>query len=429
MFPDETSLDKGLDIARALFEKIGSATFDGTGYTRAAYGDGEQLAHDAVKQAAIDLGLHIETDAALNLWMSLEGKQRGAKPLLIGSHLDAVPCGGNYDGLAGVLAGLATLAAFRESGLKPNRDLTLLAIRAEESAWFGAQHIGSRSILGGVNQTVLDEAKRVDSGRTLRQHMIEAGVDLSKIEAGIPLLDPNQLGGYIELHIEQGPFLLDRNLPIGIVTGIRGNRRCRRIVCSGEYGHSGTVSRTQRRDAVFAVSELVTHLDEFWRRIEEDERKDMVLTFGRFSTDPQAHAVTTVPGKVEFSFDVRSHSQDVLQRTEAALRDKISEIERRRNVSFDLDPLTGDHPAAMDPGFQDILARGCRELSIPATEMASGAGHDAGDFAGAGVPAAMVFIRSENGSHNPDEHMEFEDFAIATRLLTWFAGEMSEARL
>lgn len=427
MLPGQSSIDAGLVVARRLFDAIGTKTFDGVGFTRAAYGEGEQCAHDMIAASARDLGLAIRIDEALNMTMTLQGEDPALAPLIIGSHADAVPQGGNFDGLAGILAGLACLAAFRDAGNRPRRTVELMAIRAEESAWFGAQHVGSRALLGTLDQRILDDAKRVDTGRSLADHMKEAGADIQRIRAGGALRDPRAIHGYVELHIEQGPLLVASSLPIGIVTGIRGNRRCRKIVCKGEYAHSGTAPRKLRHDAVFAVSELVTRMDELWRVIEDDEGGDLVLTFGRFMTDPAAHAVTTVPGEVEFCFDARSHSTDTLARVEHALVAAMNEIAVRRGVTFSCDPFTGDAPAAMDRGFQELLRRGCEELSIPAMPIASGAGHDAGDFAAAGVPSAMIFVRNDKGSHNPAEAMEFHDFAQGVRLLTWFVANEYKA--
>lgn len=422
----DNSLEEGLALAGQLFEVIGKRTFDGVGFTRAAYGESEQAAHDIVASSARDLDLAVDVDAALNLSMTMKGTDPGLQPLVIGSHLDAVPQGGNFDGLAGVLAGLSCLATFRAAGKRPQRDVTLIAIRAEESAWFGAQHIGSRALLGTLNARVLDEARRVDTGVTLGEHMKQAGADVARLRTGAPLRNPQALRGYLELHIEQGPILVSRDLPVGIVTGIRGNRRCRKTICSGEYAHSGTAPRALRHDAVFAVSELVTRVDELWRVIEEEEGGDLVATFGRFATNPAAHAVTTVPGEVEFSFDARSHSQQTLARVEDALLRAMAEIGERRGVNFAHDSFTGDAPAMMDKGFQELLLRGCERLSIPAMQIASGAGHDAGDFSAAGVPSAMIFVRNDKGSHNPEEAMEFSDFALGTRLMTWFVDNLQE---
>ncbi|MER2533838.1 MAG: hydantoinase/carbamoylase family amidase [Rhizobiaceae bacterium] len=424
--PHDQAVEAALSLARALFDTIGSRTFDGVGFTRAAYGEGEQIAHDIVAGAARELDLAVEVDAVLNLSMTLRGEDPGLKPLVIGSHLDAVPQGGNFDGLAGVLAGLACLAAYRAADLRPPRDIVLMAIRAEESAWFGAQHIGSRALLGTLDARVLHESRRVDTGLTLFEHMKQAGADMQRIGTAAPLIDPRALRGYIELHIEQGPLLVSRDLPVGVVTGIRGNRRCRRLSCLGRYAHSGTEPRALRHDAVFSVSELVTRIDALWRMIEEEEGGDLVATFGRFTTNPAAHAVTTVPGEVEFSFDARSHSSRTLARVEAALNDAMAEIAARRGVTFSHDAFTGDDPAPMDPAFRELLLEGCRKLSIPATPLPSGAGHDAGDFSAAGVPSAMIFVRNDKGSHNPEEAMEFGDFALGARLMLWFVANLED---
>ncbi|MBM7046566.1 hydantoinase/carbamoylase family amidase [Rhizobium lusitanum] len=422
----EIGIEAGLAFAEPLFDVIGERSFDGIGFTRAAYGPGEQMAHNVVAQAGRDLGLRVELDAALNLSMTLAGKDGNKPPLMIGSHLDAVPQGGNFDGLAGVLAGLATVAAIHKSGRTLQRDLVVLAIRAEESAWFGAQHIGSRALLGTLPTSVLQTARRVDTGRRLAEHMHEAGVDIDRLKLGLPLKDPSSIGGYIELHIEQGPILVDQGLSIGVVQAIRGNRRCRHAVCRGTYGHSGTVPRIARHDAVFAVAELVSSMDESWRMIEEEEKGDLVLTFGQFFTDPGSHSVTTVPGQVTFSFDARSHSAITLQRVERELIETADRIAARRGVTFEFAPLTGDEPVAMDTQFHETLLRGAEHLGLSAISLMSGAGHDAGDFASAGVPSAMIFVRNDKGSHNPEEAMEMSDLAEAVRLLTWFVNHIDE---
>jgi beta-ureidopropionase / N-carbamoyl-L-amino-acid hydrolase len=424
MLPNESAIQAGLTLARQLFDTIGRRTFDGVGFTRAAFGEGEQIAHDIVEAAAYELDLAIDIDAALNLSMTLRGTDPEGPPLILGSHLDAVPQGGNFDGLAGVLAGLACVAAFRDSGIRPRQDVTVMAIRAEESAWFGAQHIGSRSLFGTLDAKILDEARRIDTGRSLADHMKHAGADVARLRSGRALRDPRSVRGYLELHIEQGPLLVSSNLPVGIVSGIRGNRRCRKMTCRGEYGHSGTVPRALRHDAVFAVSELVTRMDDLWRQIEDEEGGDLVVTFGKFTTDRAAHAVTTVPGDVEFCFDARSHATAVLERVEQALKATMAEIAAHRGVTFHHDAFTSDLPATMSAEFQQRLASGCEMLGIPLLRLASGAGHDAGDFAGAGVPSAMIFVRNDGGSHNPNEAMALDDFAEGVRLMTWFVADL-----
>jgi beta-ureidopropionase / N-carbamoyl-L-amino-acid hydrolase len=272
--------------------------------------------------------------------------------------------------------------------------IKLIALRAEESAWFGAQHIGSRAIFGNLSLRTLTTARRVDSDRTLEDHMREAGVDIARLLEGTPLLDSTRMRGFLELHIEQGPILVDANIPLGVVTSIRGNRRCRLGVCQGNYDHSGTVPRSLRSDAVFAVSDLVMRMDAMWHEIEAVEGRDLVMTFGQLWTDPKAHSVTTVPGLVNFSFDCRSNSIEILGRVEEALKREASTVAAARNVRFQFQEFSGDGPIGMDEQYQQRLPRGANELGIGAISIASGAGHDAGDFAAAGVPTAMLFVRN-----------------------------------
>ena len=404
--------------AERLFDDIRARTSDRVGVTRAAYGEGEQIAYDILAAEAEAMGLAVSTDAAANLYMTLPGRDHPGRSVVVGSHLDSVPQGGNYDGLAGILAGLVCAGAMRRAGVTPPSDVTVMGIRGEENAWFGAQHVGSRAALGLLCPGLLDEARRFDTGRTLAEHMKDAGAEPDVLRAGTAHLVRERLGCYLELHIEQGPVLDDGGIGVGIVTGLRGNVRCSDIKCLGAYGHSGAVPRRLRRDAVMASAELVSEMDRLWRRI-EDDGGDLVLTFGQFSTDADAHALTKIPGEVRLSFDCRSHSADTLAVVEEELRSQAREIGKRRDVRFRFGPMTRGGPALMDPGLRKRLAEGCDALGIHALELASGPGHDAGDFAEAGVPSAMIFVRNVNGSHNPDEAMPIEAFRDGTRLLLW----------
>src|SRR5262249_16666384 len=189
-------------------------------------------AHDWVRAEAERLGLACEPDAALTLYMTLPGRDRRA--VIMGSHLDSVAQGGNYDGAAGVLAGLAVLAGLRQAGATPAHDLTVMAIRAEEAFWFDWSYIGSVAAFGRLPAGAL-EVCRSDAGRPLAAHMEAAGADLAALRAGRAHLRPERLRAYFELHIEQGPVLEAAGLPVGIVTGIRGCNRFRRARCLGRY--------------------------------------------------------------------------------------------------------------------------------------------------------------------------------------------------
>ena len=293
-----------------------------------------------------------------------------------------------------------------------------MGIRGEENCWFSAQHIGSRAALGRFAAETLDTAVRADTGRSLALHMADAGADVDAVRRGAAYLQSERLAGFIELHIEQGPVLEAAGIPVGIVSAIRGNIRCPDVSCIGAYDHAGAVPRHLRRDAVMATAELITAMERLWQRIEDDDG-DLVMTFGQLGTDPEAHSLTTIPGLVQFTFDARSHTADTLDRVGAELRRLAKKIGRRRNVEFAFQPFTGAPPAYMDSGLRRRLGEGAEALGIAALELASGPGHDAADFAGAGIPSAMIFVRNRHGSHNPREEMPMDAFADGTRLLLW----------
>jgi len=414
----KSALAPAIVRAAALFEEIGTRTRRGEGICRPSYGDGEQAAADVLAAAARAMGLEVASDFAGNLYMTCAGADRGTGRYVLGSHLDSVPNGGNFDGLAGVVAGLVAIAALRYANVQLPRDVTVMGIRAEENAWFGAQHIGSRLALGIFEPDLLDSARRIDTGRTLGEHIAEAGFDIGAIRRKQRFLVPDQIAAFIELHIEQGPLLESRGVPLGIVTAIRGNVRCADIRCVGRYDHSGTVPRELRRDAVLAAAELATEMDRLWQEWIGDGH-DLVLTFGKFGTDPSAHSITTIPGEVRFSFDARSHSCDTLSTIKSELLRRAGDIGRRRGVEFRFGRFSASEPAPMNAHLRARLASGAAELGLEFLEMPSGAGHDAADFALAGVPAAMVFVRNANGSHNPAEDMRIEDFALGVELLLW----------
>ena len=254
--------------------------------------------------------------------------------------------------------------------------------------------------------------------------MREEGFDPDAVARGEHLLGPENTAAFLEVHIEQGPSLDSEGLPIGIVTGIPGSRRLRAARVLGEYNHSGATARRYRRDAAVALAELVHRLDEEWCRLEALGHA-MVCTFCTMATTEEA-GFTKIAGEARFQLDIRSvepASRDLLF---AAMGRIIAEIEVRRGVRFDLGPETGSLSAPMDQGVRSCIEGAAKALGIPYRHMASGAGHDAAAFAEAGVPAAMLFVRNQNGSHNPKEAMRMEDFAAACAVVTRWAAEMGQ---
>ena len=408
-FPYGVSMNNADDraLAEELFAALHEASFDGVGITRESYGERESVALDIIESKAREFGLRTERDAGANLVVTLEGTEPNLPFLACGSHLDSVPQGGNFDGAAGVIAGLAILARLKHENFAPRRTIKLYGLRGEESARFGKAYMGSLALLGKLSRE--DLTAKEHGGKTLAECMLEVGVEIDRVERGEPLLDLKSVAAWIELHIEQGPVLAAREIPVGIVTGIRGNLRHRAIECIGAPGHSGAVPRWLRRDAIFATAELITHLDRHWRALLERGR-DIVVTAGMFGTDPEEHSIARIPGKVCFSFEVRSESRETLEAFYDLFCSECNLIREERDVEFKLDRRLESAPAMMDAVWIARLKRAAAALGLPAEEVPSGAGHDAAVFANAGVPSAMVFVRNEHGSHNPREAMEMDDF-------------------
>ena len=297
-------------LAAHLFEVLAENTRDTVGFTRPSYGAGEQFAYDLMAKTAREAGLAVDSDVGGNMYLTLEGRDRGKGTFLIGSHVDSVPQGGNFDGAAGVIAGIASLTAWKRAGFRPSGDVAVIVIRAEESTWFSHSYIGSKSALGVLPRSALD-IPRADTGRTLTQHMADLGFHPEAVARGETRWTRKNLLGYVELHIEQGPVLTHRDIPVALVTGIRGSFRYRDARIVGEYGHSGAVPRAYRHDAVVAAADFVSQLDREWGRLEA-EGHDLTVTVGKLFTDPQQHAFSKIAGEVGICIDVRSHSTQTL---------------------------------------------------------------------------------------------------------------------
>lgn len=400
--------------ATALFDHVRELSFDGVGVSRESYGASETATLDYLTDWATEHGLVVETDAAANRLFTLPGSSDAA-PVVVGSHVDSVPQGGNFDGLAGVISGLLCLKRLKDDGVKLAHPLMVAGMRGEESAWFGKAYMGSSAILGKLTADDLALVNK-RNGKSMGDAMAAAGVDVSLLAAGTPMPWVSKVHAYLELHIEQGPIMVARKWPTAIVSGIRGNLRHNSIACIGEPGHSGAVPRWLRKDAVFAVADLLMRLDEHWRVLLE-RGNDLVVTSGIMGTDPAEHAVSRIPGQVNFSFEVRSESTDTLEAFYKVMRDECDAVARQRGVRFEFDRRIASAPAVMDTGIVKTLLDTAGELSLPVEKVASGAGHDAALFANAGIPSGMIFIRNEHGSHNPQEAMDLDDFMAGTNLL------------
>ena len=445
------------DWVTALFDQLRADGLDDPGVTRDPYGEGEQRGYRSVAEAAQRIGLTIGHDDAANLYMTwpgagpsvpdgtgyglgdeprddpANGNRHGpadgpangdaARTIMIGSHIDSVPHGGNYDGAAGVLAGLTAIAALKALGVAPVPAITVMGIRAEESVWFEVSYIGSRGALGTLPDGAL-QVRRRDTSRTLADHIDACGGRSDALGPDKKAhIDPRRLAAFLELHIEQAPSLVEAELPVGICTGIPGNFRYPNAIIHGQHDHVG-LPRRFRRDAAIAGAEFAMALDALWEQ-HDAAGIPMACTLGRFGTDPSAHGLTIVPGLFQFSLDVRAYDEEVLRTLEHRIAAIVTEIEQRRGVRFELGERKQAAVGVMSPAIRSKLWDSTRALGIGAIDLGSPASHDAAAFAAAGVPTGMIFVRNRNGSHNPHEAMEIDDFLAGAAVLThWLAEQV-----
>ena len=251
--------------------------------------------------------------------------------------------------------------------------------------------------------------------------MADCGADPAAVASGAHELSAAALDCFLEVHIEQAPALVESKLPVAVCTGIPGNFRYPQARINGRHDHVGTPLRF-RRDAAMAGAEIAMAVDVAWRK-REAAGIPMAATFGRFHTDASMHGLTIVPGAFSFSLDVRAYDEAILAAFEAEFLAMVRDVGARRHVEIDLGPRAEAPVGHVDPAIRARLHGHAKQLNVPVMDLGSPASHDAAAFCAAGVPTAMLFVRNENGSHNPLEHMEIADFLDACSILACLVAE------
>jgi allantoate deiminase len=358
-----------------------------------------------------EAGLHTRRDPLGNL---IGRRPGGAKPaLVLGSHLDTVRDAGRYDGPLGVLVALA--CAERLRGRQLPFALEVAAFADEEGVRYGTGYLGSAVPAGRFDASWLE---RVDGdGTTLAEAVRGWGGHPEAIAGG--RRRPEELLGYAEVHIEQGPVLDDRGLPVGVVTAIAGQTRVR-VTFTGSAGHAGTTPMEGRRDALAAAAEWIGAVE-----AEGLGREGLVATVGEIAAEPGAPNV--IPGRVTASLDVR-HADDVArEEAVAALRERARRIGAARGVAVAWDEIQSTPAVPCSPELTEELAAAAADTGHAAPRLASGAGHDAA-MMGAVTPVAMLFVRCAGGvSHHPDESVRAEDLEVAIDVTTRFVERLASA--
>jgi len=350
-------------------------------------------------------GLAVEIDTVENVVGRYKSPAPSAKTVIVGSHYDTVRNAGKYDGRLGILIGLAVAEHILRNGITLPFNLEVIAFAEEEGVRFPASYIGSRAVAGRFEERLLES--RDAKGITLAQALLENGADPKAIPALARRAEA--LAGYLEIHIEQGPVLLEANLPVGVVTAIAGGSRYL-VTIDGEAGHAGTVPMSSRRDAVTAAAEMTLFVES------RCNRPGLVGTVGRFSVP--GGATNIIPGRCEISLDIRSGDDAVRL---AAVVDILAEIQRiaqRRSVKATTTQALETPAVPCSPRLQEAFAASIARAGLPVRRLPSGAGHDAVMFDGL-TDIGMLFVRSGNGgvSHSPRETVSADDADIAARIL------------
>lgn len=440
-------LDPDQALAREIFDQLAEATRLAAG-ERASYSDGEQAAQDILRRAGEFLDLEVHSDAALNLYLTYPGADRELPAVIVGGHLDTPPTAESAQGAAGkgdngsvaalvapddprlnmpggavgLVVGLAVFAGFRRLDYRPPCDITLLALRGGEAAWFQRPSAGVLAAFGELPAKSL-AARRLDSGRSLADHMAAAGCNLEAIRAGEAYLRSDSLRAYIQVALDPGSSLLRADCPVGLADAVRGGIRYRDARCSGEQGPVGALPREDRRDAVMATASLIHHLDKVWRHFEAGHQ-DLAIAVPRLNVEGAPQSPELLPGQIGFALDIRSKDEQVLHLVARRIAQEAARLEAVYGVHFDLGPSVFREAAALDPGILDDLRRLAEELAIPVLPMTAVGGQDAVIFANFGVPSALLFVRNRAAGPQPREAMASIDFAKAARLLSAYLFTM-----
>jgi allantoate deiminase len=378
------------------------------GVTRLALSKEDQKAQALVTSWMEQAGMHVRVDAAGNLIGRIEGSLPGARPVLMGSHIDSVVNGGKYDGTIGVIGGVEVVQHFTEEGIQPFHPIEVIAFCEEEGSRFQSGLFGSQALIGTIQPGDLElKDKR---GMTRREALIGCGLDPDDIFHQVKRRS-GEIEVYLEMHIEQGPVLDKKGVPIGIVTAIAGPTWTE-IEIEGKAGHAGTVPMGMRHDALLGASEMVVALEEICLGY---TGAPIVGTVGRMDVLPGGSNI--VPGRVVMSVDVRDVSRDRRAAALEKLRIRAQGIAAQRGLRVQFSERLSVDPVSCDEGVVAVMREESLKMMLECPEMISGAGHDAQLMASI-TDIGMIFIRCKDGiSHNPEEFAEVDDIVLGTDLL------------
>jgi allantoate deiminase len=365
-------------------------------------------AHEYVSKWMEEAGMTVRRDNVGNLRGRYEGDAPGAPALMLGSHLDSVRNAGRYDGPLGVMVTIAAVQRLHDKKVRLPFAIEVVGFADEEGLRFASTYLGSRALAGTFEPADLDRSDA--SGITMAEAILAFGGDPARI--GADRWTGGKLVGYCEVHIEQGPALEARGLPVGVVSAISGQNRYA-LTFAGVAGHAGTVPMEQRHDALAAAAEFVLEVERQARG-----RPGLVATVGQLQVEPGA--VNVIPGQVDLSLDVR-HADDATRAGAAEqILERANAIANRRKLAVAVELISENVSVPCSPRLVSLLSQAVAGLGHEVVELPSGAGHDAVSMSSI-TEVAMLFVRCKGGvSHNPAESVTSEDVGVAIDVLSKF---------
>ncbi|WP_339226767.1 M20 family metallo-hydrolase [Oceanobacillus sp. FSL K6-2867] len=381
------------------------------GFSRLSFSQEEKRAHQQFINIAQELGLETHQDEAGNQWAIWKAAGDDQPNIAVGSHLDTVYSGGGYDGVAGVLTGLAAIKQLKDLKFKPEKNIAIICFVSEESARFGVSTVGSKAIAGMLDKEEIASLEDKD-GVTFKQAIDSFGVDWESIEkAEVPT---DKIESFLELHIEQGSILEEAGVSIGIVNGIACPVRLK-VNVKGMANHTGTTPMDRRKDALVICAPLFNFVHDKALEVNKQAEVPLVATVSTVKLKP--NAMNVIPGEVELGIDIRSVDDTRKRNFADDIRAYCRDLAEKHGVTVEVATLVDNDSVLLDGQIHEKIEAACQSAGLTYISMNSGAGHDVMNMA-AKWPSGLLFIPCRDGlSHHPKEHTEVDDLAKGTAII------------
>jgi allantoate deiminase len=379
----------------------------GEGLTRFSLTEADRGAREYLKKEMREIGLEVYEDSAASIFGRMDGTEKDAPSIIIGSHFDSVKHGGNFDGPAGVVMGLEVMRVLKEQGIKTKYPIECIAMIEEEGGRFGSGLFGSRAIAGTVPyQELLNSVD--ENGISMAEAFESFGFNPQEIKKA--QRDPEKIKAFIELHIEQGPILEKEKKEIGLVEFIVGIYEFK-VTVKGRPDHAGTTPMDMRKDALCLSAEVISKIKDFAIKA----GKGTVATVGLIDVKPGATNI--VPGEVQFTVDIRSKENDCMKMVRNNIENMLTKIEEEYRIEWDIDELLMVEPVKLSNKLLKLFKEVAEDKSFSYKKMISGAAHDAMIMASI-TDVALVFVPCKDGrSHCPEEWTDYEDLQKGIELI------------